>query len=228
MYFFLCINQTLADRLTNMAGKNALLQAKREQLKNAIAAFKGQVAGGQYDFDSTAPNAVVPNFYDVVRGLYTGSSTSSSSSSSSSSSTSSALFTLSEDEAAQHRNHEYVQAVREELRLAPEPNGEDEFFVVNTKGNLKHEVTCPITQCVMEQPVTCKLCKHSYDQAAVLELLKKKKGTMSCPIGGCGKMFKEGDLEKSAALERKLKKYKKEQERASQNDAGSDAEMLDV
>lgn len=199
---------------------------------SALTTLKAQAAGGHFDFDSAAPSAAVPNFYHVVRGLYIGSSASSSPSSSSSSSaassSSSPLFTLSENEAAQYRNHQSVKAVREELHLAPEPGSE--IYVVNTKSkaNLKHEVTCPITQCVMEQPVTCKLCKHSYDKGAVLELLKKRKGTMSCPIGGCGKMFKEGDLEISAALERKLKKYRKEQERASQNDTGSDTEMLDV
>jgi hypothetical protein len=210
-----------------LAAKNALLEAKQKQVASALTQLRAQVASGQYDFDGAAPNATVPAFHDIVRGLYTGSSPASSSSSSSSSA---ALVVLSDHEALPYRSHEYVTAVRDELRLAPEMDDQDDLCVLNTKstGNLKHEVTCPITQCVMALPVTCRLCKHSFDQAAIYELLKKGNGSSKCPIGGCGKVFKKDDLEKSTALERKLKKYHKEQERASKRGAGVDEDMLDV
>jgi len=141
------------------------------------------------------------------------------------------MVTLDGDLAA-YQHHDFVKAMRVELQMEePEMNGDEDLQVVNTKsaGNLKAEVTCPILQGIMTKPVTSKICKHSFDKSSVMELIKQAPSkVLKCPISGCGKSFKASDLEDNSTLERKLKKYKKEQVVLASQRAADDEEMLHV
>jgi len=225
-------DETVAARLMALAAKNALLEARQQELIRSLEVLKGKMQNGEHTFDTENPAAVMPNFDVIFRGLFAASTSSSSSSSSSSASSapSSALITLTDEEAAKYMNHQFVKSVRDGLGEETDMGDDDDLLVVNTNsaGNLKAEVTCPISQMIMTNPCTSKECKHSFDEGSILQLLKKK-NEIKCPISGCGRTIKKADLERDAKIERKVKKYNKEQEKAAtQRDQDNEEDMLHV
>ena len=201
---------SLNERMVGLAARTALLEAQQQRLVDCLKTLKGQVSAGQHKFSTATPGSNLPPFETLLRDLYGGGVASSSSSSSSS-----PLIALSDEEALKHRNHTFVKEVVSELQTGEDQplDDDDDLAVVNKKTatNLKVEVTCPILQSIITKPLTCKLCKHSFEESAVLELLRKAKDrTIKCPISGCGTMFKQSDLERNDKLERKIKKYHKD------------------
>lgn len=52
----------------------------------------------------------------------------------------------------------------------------------------KRSFVCPLSLSVMEEPYTCRLCKHSFERRFIVEYIKgpnKRGHTAKCPIPGC-------------------------------------------
>ncbi|NXD20112.1 NSE2 ligase, partial [Spelaeornis formosus] len=73
---------------------------------------------------------------------------------------------------------------------------------------------CPITQVTMKRPVRNKVCGHTYDEDAILEIIrtqKQKKKRVRCPNMGCSHVdVKESDLVPDEVLKRVLDSHKKQ------------------
>ncbi|NXH35646.1 NSE2 ligase, partial [Myiagra hebetior] len=73
---------------------------------------------------------------------------------------------------------------------------------------------CPITQMKMRRPVRNKVCGHSYEEDAILEMIqtqKQKKKNVRCPKMGCSHVDVKGsDLVPDEALKRVIDSQNKQ------------------
>ncbi|NXO18234.1 NSE2 ligase, partial [Oriolus oriolus] len=73
---------------------------------------------------------------------------------------------------------------------------------------------CPITQMTMKRPVRNKVCGHSYEEDAILEMIqtqKQKKKNVRCPKMGCSHVDVKGsDLVPDEALKRVIDSQNKQ------------------
>ncbi|NWT14379.1 NSE2 ligase, partial [Vireo altiloquus] len=73
---------------------------------------------------------------------------------------------------------------------------------------------CPITQMTMKRPVRNKVCGHSYEEDAILEMIqtqKQKKKNVRCPKMGCSHVDVKGsDLVPDEALKRLIDSQNKQ------------------
>ncbi|RMC14896.1 hypothetical protein DUI87_07073 [Hirundo rustica rustica] len=73
---------------------------------------------------------------------------------------------------------------------------------------------CPITQITMKRPVRNKVCGHSYEEDAILEMIqtqKQKKKKVRCPKMGCSHVDVKGsDLIPDEALKRVIDSQNKQ------------------
>ncbi|XP_023777270.1 E3 SUMO-protein ligase NSE2 isoform X3 [Cyanistes caeruleus] len=73
---------------------------------------------------------------------------------------------------------------------------------------------CPITQMTMKRPVRNKVCGHSYEEDAILEMIqtqKQKKKKVRCPNMGCSYVDVKGsDLVPDEALKRMIDSQNKQ------------------
>ncbi|XP_068861574.1 E3 SUMO-protein ligase NSE2 [Aphelocoma coerulescens] len=73
---------------------------------------------------------------------------------------------------------------------------------------------CPITQMTMKRPVRNKVCGHSYEEDAILEMIqtqKQKKKNVRCPKMGCSHVDVKGsDLVLDEALKRMIDSQNKQ------------------
>ena len=56
---------------------------------------------------------------------------------------------------------------------------------------------CPITTMRLEDPERAN-CGHTFSKLAIRSMLRKKNGTIVCPVAGCNKPIKTADLQKDA------------------------------
>jgi len=91
-------------------------------------------------------------------------------------------------------------------------------------GGVTQDFKCPITLTPLQDPLTSKVCKHSYSGAAIREYLSR--GVKKCPATGCNKKITLADLKEDKALERKVKEHtRRAAMRAEDEDV--DAEVID-
>lgn len=80
---------------------------------------------------------------------------------------------------------------------------EDEEMVVERAGV---SYKCPVSRTWLENPVTSKVCGHSFSYAAILDVFKNKLGhkyntdPIKCPVGACSKSFYLDDLQRAPDL----------------------------
>ncbi|KAI9269142.1 zinc-finger of the MIZ type in Nse subunit-domain-containing protein [Phascolomyces articulosus] len=80
-------------------------------------------------------------------------------------------------------------------------NDEDEDLVV---GHIRQSTTCPITQTYLENPVTSRICKHTFSKHAIYELIRKNRGRIPCPNAGCGQTITTQILQDDFLAERRV------------------------
>jgi len=91
-------------------------------------------------------------------------------------------------------------------------------------GGVTQDYKCPLTLTPLQDPLTSKVCKHSFSGAAIREYLSR--GVKRCPAAGCNKRVTLADLREDKALERKVKEHaRREAMRAEDDDV--DAEIVD-
>ena len=67
-----------------------------------------------------------------------------------------------------------------------DPDQDDELAVVRGESSNRmsdSKIKCPLTMAVMDDPVRSKVCKHSFQRAAISEYLRR--GNRRCPVPGC-------------------------------------------
>ena len=85
-------------------------------------------------------------------------------------------------------------------------------------GQVEVSLNCPLTKKLMEDPVTNKICSHSFSRQAVFTLIRQyqqahRNKQTRCPIGGCNNKLKEADFEPNRELERAIRKKEREERR---------------
>ncbi|CAG12903.1 unnamed protein product [Tetraodon nigroviridis] len=87
---------------------------------------------------------------------------------------------------------------------------DDEITVTQSQVNL----TCPLTQVEMVNPVRNKKCNHHYDEEAILSLIRnkqKQKKSCRCPVVGCANSdVRQSDLVPDQLLRRKIQSQKRQ------------------
>lgn len=118
------------------------------------------------------------------------------------------------------QNHQKVVAFRDSIKNTLEQanqgsaeNAEEldeDIAVTQCQDNL----TCPLTQVEMVNPVKNKKCNHHYDEGAILGLIKTRhsqKKKCRCPVVGCGNTdVKESDLIPDQILRRRIQSLKRQ------------------
>ncbi len=88
-----------------------------------------------------------------------------------------------------------------QLLFADDENDDVELEIVGEQFSFK----CPITQRIMDEVLTSKVCKHSFS-TAILSLCNSSGGRVECPVAGCRYMVNVSSLFKNKALNRKLQR----------------------
>ncbi|TFY74139.1 hypothetical protein EWM64_g9873, partial [Hericium alpestre] len=91
-------------------------------------------------------------------------------------------------------------------------------------GGVILDLKCPISLTMLDKPVTCTICKHSFSGDAIIQMLGPNRTTKKmCPAAGCNKMISLNDCKPDKELERKVKAA---QRRAARRAEDSDAEDI--
>ncbi|KAJ1887769.1 hypothetical protein LPJ66_008939 [Kickxella alabastrina] len=94
--------------------------------------------------------------------------------------------------------------------------GESDEDLVISGAKLTYK--CPVSQSWLIDPMTSKLCGHSFSKDAILAYVRSQRsGSAKCPVGGCASIISPRDLFSDAVLERKVAHHLRqlEQEEAS-------------
>jgi SUMO ligase MMS21 Smc5/6 complex component len=78
----------------------------------------------------------------------------------------------------------------------------DDEFVMQSRDSL----ICPISQCIMKEPVKNIACNHSYSKDMIERLFNSGSHAIACPVSGCRGTVQRRNLVKDENLERKLSK----------------------
>ncbi|KAL7276213.1 hypothetical protein RUND412_000798 [Rhizina undulata] len=78
----------------------------------------------------------------------------------------------------------------------------------------KQSFNCPLTLKMFEHPVTSTICPHSFEKAAIFEMIQtaRPRGSVKCPVPGCTKTLTVATLKMDRILERKVKRERERQE----------------
>ncbi|KZT73765.1 hypothetical protein DAEQUDRAFT_807969 [Daedalea quercina L-15889] len=88
-------------------------------------------------------------------------------------------------------------------------------------GGVTQDYKCPLSLTILVEPLTSRLCGHSYSSAAIREYLSLRGGRKQCPAAGCGKAISLGDLAPNKELARKAKDAaRRERMREEDSDEG--------
>ena len=119
---------------------------------------------------------------------------------------------------------------------AEEEDSDDDIAIARATISTK----CPLTLMEFKQPLTSKLCPHSFESTAIVDMIDRsavRKGgqpgargatvggekAVQCPVTGCGSMLARSDLHTDAVLLRKIKRIqraKELEEEAADDDEG--------
>ncbi|KAG2177158.1 hypothetical protein INT43_007815 [Umbelopsis isabellina] len=92
----------------------------------------------------------------------------------------------------------------EEMPSSGDEDGDDDIVI----GRAKVSLRCPLTTVLFEDPVTSKLCKHSFSKHAIMQLLRQHGEPMPCPIPGCDQRISKDTLYKNHLLAQKVQRVK--------------------
>ncbi|KAL4073236.1 hypothetical protein V8B97DRAFT_203425 [Scleroderma yunnanense] len=93
-------------------------------------------------------------------------------------------------------------------------------------GGVTQDYKCPITLTTLVNPMTSKICGHSFSGATIQEYLKKARTDgISCPAAGCTKRLTMAVLQRDKDLEKKVKLAERKRQR--QEEDSDDAEVIE-
>ncbi|KAI0354964.1 hypothetical protein OH77DRAFT_375203 [Trametes cingulata] len=100
---------------------------------------------------------------------------------------------------------------------------EDELQI----GGVTQDYKCPLSLTILVDPLTSKLCGHSYSAEAIKDYLGHSRARRKeCPATGCKKQISLADLEPDKELARRAREAAR-RERAREEDADDDGEVVD-
>ena len=127
------------------------------------------------------------------------------------------------------------ETVREVKREVAEAGGgevsadEDEDLIMATQ-SLPH--MCPITKMVLENPVTCQSCSHTYSLAAITAHIRNSSrhgGGAPCPVAGCRSRVTMKTIRPDRRVAAHVERYMRLQSAGgSSSAAAAAAESLDL
>lgn len=111
------------------------------------------------------------------------------------------------------------------VAMVHEPNKrmewEDEDIIMDTTVLDEARMKCPLTMNVMQQPLTCTDCGHSFERDNIIEYITNKRNrrvTKPCPVAGCSATINpETNLKEDLELEVKLQRYRVQKEQAKKD-----------
>lgn len=87
---------------------------------------------------------------------------------------------------------------------------DDEMVVEETRESYK----CPLTKQYFEEPVTSKVCHHSFTRTAIESVFDGSyNGLILCPVPSCSHHFQRRDLVPNSALEKRTKRAMRKDQR---------------
>lgn len=87
-------------------------------------------------------------------------------------------------------------------------DSDEEDFV---EEQVKESYKCPLTKQFYEDPVTSKICHHSFSRKAIMEVLASHGNRMKCPIPACAHFLEQNGFERNAILEMKTQRAKQKE-----------------
>ncbi|ESK94950.1 hypothetical protein Moror_13955 [Moniliophthora roreri MCA 2997] len=84
-------------------------------------------------------------------------------------------------------------------------------------GGVTQDFKCPLTLRQLENPVTSKVCGHSFSREALKQLFANHRGAKMCPASGCNRSFTYNDCKPDNKLAQRMRIYIRRQQSASQN-----------
>ncbi|KAI9315646.1 zinc-finger of the MIZ type in Nse subunit-domain-containing protein [Dichotomocladium elegans] len=84
--------------------------------------------------------------------------------------------------------------------------GDDDLVV----GPMKRSLKCPLTQKWLENPVTSKLCRHTFSKREIFAFISRKGGRTSCPVPGCVKILDHASFYEDTMVERMVARAREE------------------
>ncbi|XP_075868702.1 E3 SUMO-protein ligase NSE2 [Nelusetta ayraudi] len=118
------------------------------------------------------------------------------------------------------QSHSKVVAFRESIKNSSNEGSSENMEELDEDLAVSHSqvnLTCPLTQLEMVNPMKNQKCNHHYDAEAIRGLIKRKhsqKKKCCCPVVGCGNTdVRESDLVPDQMLRRKILSQKRQANR---------------
>ncbi|KAF8543011.1 zinc-finger of the MIZ type in Nse subunit-domain-containing protein [Trichophaea hybrida] len=92
---------------------------------------------------------------------------------------------------------------------AAEEDSDDELEVAQERISYQ----CPLTLVEFVNPVTTRVCKHSFEKEAIFEMLHNQRGKLDCPVAGCSQKLTAKDLVEDEYLLGKMRRHQERKER---------------
>ncbi|KAI3607520.1 hypothetical protein WG66_005004 [Moniliophthora roreri] len=95
----------------------------------------------------------------------------------------------------------------------------ENLYAIDHPGEAMPPITefCPLTLRQLENPVTSKVCGHSFSREALKQLFANHRGAKMCPASGCNRSFTYNDCKPDNKLAQRMRIYIRRQQSASQN-----------
>ncbi|KAF8574989.1 hypothetical protein K439DRAFT_1398662 [Ramaria rubella] len=94
-------------------------------------------------------------------------------------------------------------------------------------GGMTQDYKCPITLRPLTNPLTSKLCGHSYDGDAIREYINTGRGRNKCPATSCNQSLTLNDLETNEDLAKRAANVVRRTQRREEDSEESEAEVVD-
>ncbi|KAF9527555.1 zinc-finger of the MIZ type in Nse subunit-domain-containing protein [Crepidotus variabilis] len=108
--------------------------------------------------------------------------------------------------------------------IEKEENGDSDSDEDIQVGGVTQNFTCPITLTTLVDPVTSRVCKHSFSRDAIKELCRDPRREIKCPASGCNQKFRFADCLPDESLAKKVRAHERRVKAAARD---SDAEAID-
>lgn len=105
---------------------------------------------------------------------------------------------------------------------------DDDIEIVRNNTATEQNYKCPMTSKLMEDPVKNKVCGHVYSREGIDVWMKSRRNDHPCPVTGCtNQSVTPGQLEDDAFTARLVKRYKRQQDKETEQRAMSQAHNLE-
>mmetsp|Transcript_4103 Transcript_4103/g.6466 ORF Transcript_4103/g.6466 Transcript_4103/m.6466 type:complete len:245 (+) Transcript_4103:70-804(+) len=109
-------------------------------------------------------------------------------------------------------------------QLGEQENEDDDFAVLPTDNNASN-LKCPLTMVLFEDPVTSKVCKHTFSRQAIMQHLRF---SSLCPVSGCSNQsLIIAELETNELVAMNVRRAKKRQQIEKNSQSQSAIDMDD-